>query len=60
MAVYNLKAAKAYIHSFEEPAKETLQTITDAIKNGALQGVQMIGEATLPDLRQPALAHTKQ
>lgn len=58
MAVYSLKVAKDYVHSLEEPTKETLQKISNAIKNGVLQGVQMVGEASFPSTKIPALAKT--
>ena len=47
---------KGQVHSLEEPTVKLMQTLSEAVKNGTLKGVQMIGEASFP--QQNAL-HSK-
>lgn len=59
-AMYNIKNAKDLVLSLEEPTKKFMTTLAAKIADGTLQGVQILGEATLPQPeRKPAFAYEK-
>ena len=45
MAAYNITKARDYIHSLEEPTKDLIKVVGNAIANGTLRGVEMAGQS---------------
>ena len=47
MAAKNILKTIDYIHSLEEPSKDLIKAVANAITNGTLRGVEMAGQSLL-------------